>query len=162
MYGVGQGLNEGVQMAAGFLTDAMKMKQRQKQFDQSQGQQQKQFDETMQQHKSEMGQRDKLFYDRLAIEYGWNKGRYGNDDEQSLPPDAFPKLPAAQAQAAPPAVPSPLPSMGPAPRAQPQVTIRPSPMTMAQALLPASRFVAKPTQEFMPSTMSARYPRWRR
>lgn len=133
MYGVGQGLNEGVQMAAGFLTDAMKMKQQQD-----------------------------MHYDRMALEQAWI-------DARALPPRLQPpgqapasKPPQAPAQAAPPAVPSPLPSMGAAPRAQPQVTIRPMPMTMAQALLPAPRFVAKPAREFMPSTMSAGYPRWRR
>ncbi len=129
MYGVGQGLNEGVQMAAGFLTDAMKMKQQQD-----------------------------MHYDRMALEQAWI-------DARSLPPrlQSPSQAPTSEPPQAPAqAVPSPLPSMGPAPRAQPQVTIRPSPMTMAQALLPAPRFVAKPAQEFMPSTMSARYPRWRR
>ncbi|HMS85510.1 MAG TPA: hypothetical protein PKD12_17850 [Nitrospira sp.] len=140
MYGVGQGLNEGVQMAAGFLTDAMKMKQQQNQFD-------------------ALRERD---YDRMALEQAWIDARALPPRLQSPHQAPTSEPPQAPAQAAPPAVPSPLASMGAAPRAQPQVTIRPMPMTMAQSLLPAQRFVAKPAREFMPSTMSASYPRWRR
>lgn len=169
MYGVGQGLNEGVRTAAGFVFDAMKLKQ-----------QQERFDATMDQRKAEMGQHDKLFHDRLAIEKGWKDGRYGVMEEE-LPPDAFPRVPAQQApqpgqQGLPPdafpRTPSPAstPQVGQvsAPRPMPrsaapaQTTIRPMQMTLAQSLLPAPRIVGKPAREFMPSTLSGNRSRWPR
>lgn len=118
--GIGGGLADGVQMAGQFLMPAMRMKQQQKQFDQS-----------MDQRKAEMGQHEKLFHDRLAIEQGWNDGRAGRpsmfdaqDEQAALPPDAFPRMPAN-----PVARPAPGPALPP--DAFPRV-----PQTPAQALAP--------------------------
>ena len=122
--GIGGGLADGVQMAGQFLMPAMRMKQQQKQFDQS-----------MEQRKAEMGQHDKLFHDRLAIEQGWNDGRAGRpsmfdaqqEEQAALPPDAFPRMPAN-----PVARPAPGPALPP--DAFPRM-----PQTPAQVLAPVPR-----------------------
>lgn len=110
-YGVGQGLAEGVQMAGSFLMPAMRAKQQQKQFDTEMGQRSKQRQDTLDMH-----------HDRMALEQAWvDRFSPSEPAQASLPPDAFPKMPAQPAQAQ-----QPLP-----PDAFPRV-----PATPAQALLP--------------------------
>ncbi|MHC9062213.1 hypothetical protein ACYX34_05920 [Nitrospira sp. CMX1] len=155
MYGVGQGLNEGVRMAGSFLSDAMKMKQQQQRFDATMEQRDRHHNDSMERH-----------YDRLALEQAWSD-RFttpeGMDSAPrlALPPDAFPRAlsPATTpqiGQAPTPHMPSPTASTP----AQP--TIRPMQMTPAQFLLPAPKIVAKPAREFMPSTLSGNRSRWPR
>lgn len=158
MYGVGQGLEEGVRMAGSFLTDAMKMKQQQQQ-------QQQRFDATMERDRDRMilekawvDARQKLFHDRLAIQHGWDDGRAGRpsmfdaqDEQPALPPDAFPRTPSPTATRQTDQVPAPRPIPSSTTSTPAQATIRPMQMTPAQYLLPAPRIVGKPAREFMPS-----------
>lgn len=134
-YGVGQGLQQGVQMAGGFIMPAMQMRQQQKQFDASMGQ-----------RKDEMAQREKLFHDRLSMEQGWKEGFYGTpsafgepEAPAALPPDAFPRVPAAPAPR--PAA----PQAAAPPAAAPQAPSAPTP---AQALIPSVRRMQGP--QFLP------------
>ncbi|MBX3327057.1 MAG: hypothetical protein U0223_12820 [Nitrospira sp.] len=164
MYGVGQGLNEGVRMAGSFLSDAMKMKQQQNRFDQSM---ERDYDR-MALEKAWVDARQKIFHDRLAIEQGWNDGRAGRpsmfdaqDEQAALPPDAFPRTPASPAVPQAGHAPAPQPLSGPA-VSTPHVTIRPMQLTPAQHLLPAPKIVAKPARAFMPSPLSASRSRWPR
>lgn len=151
MYGVGQGLNEGVRMAGSFLTDAMKMKQQQKQFDAGM---ERDYDR-MALEKAWVDARQKHLRDRLIIEQGWKAGFYGDNPSLTAPQGGPP-----QPSAGPSVSPQPLP--GPASSTPAQATIRPMQMTPAQYLLPAPRIVGKPAREFMPSTLSGNRSRWPR
>ena len=164
MYGTGQGLNDGVRTAAGFVFDAMKMKQQKAQFDAAHAQQQGQFDTSMAQRQKEHEDTMPVYHDRMLMDATWKQFMYGDlpgseMSETTKSPSTPPVGPAPTVDySALPTPPGPSPSVSP----RPEVTTLPMEMTPAQHLLPAQRIVAKPAREFMPSTMSASSPRWRR